>query len=97
MVDLENVHSLSDFQRNAKSHVERLKRTGEPEVLTVNGHAEVIVQSAKSYQKLLDDAEFARSLRIIKKSIEQAKAGKVRPMKEFLEELAAEHGFSLQP
>ena len=40
MLDLTNIHSLSDFNRNSKEHIERLKESGEPEVLTVNGKAE---------------------------------------------------------
>src|SRR5919108_1657671 len=54
MIHLEDIHSLTDFQRNAKEHIQRLKETGRPEVLTVNGKAELIVQDAASYQKLLE-------------------------------------------
>ena len=54
MVHLEDIHSLSDFQRNTKEHIQRLKETGRPEVLTVNGKAEIVVQDAASYQKLLE-------------------------------------------
>jgi PHD/YefM family antitoxin component YafN of YafNO toxin-antitoxin module len=95
MIDLEQIHSLSDFQRNAKKHVERLKQTGKPEVLTVNGQAQVVVQSAQSYQQLLQEAELSHALRTIRKSLEQAKSGKGRPMKQFLEEIAAQHGIEL--
>lgn len=95
MVELTQIHSLTDFQRNAKQHIDRMKKTGQAEVLTVNGQAEVVVQSASSYQQLLDDVQLARSLRVIRQSLEDAKAGRTRPMKEFLEKLAAEHGISL--
>ena len=44
MIQLADIHSLSDFQRNTKEHLQRLKRSGRPEVLTVNGKAEVVVQ-----------------------------------------------------
>lgn len=54
MLDLNNIHSLSDFNRNSKEHIERLKESGEPEVLTVNGKAELVVQDAESYQELLN-------------------------------------------
>src|SRR5438552_9548791 len=95
MVDLNAVRSLTEFQRHAKKHIERLKRTGKPEVLTVNGQAEVVVQSAESYQRLVEDAELARSLRVIGKSLSQAKAGKGRLMREFLHELAGKRGVEL--
>lgn len=95
MVKLSQIHSLTEFQRNAKEHIDRMKQTGEPEVLTVNGQAEVVVQSTQSYQELLDDAELARSLRVIRQSLEDAKAGRTQPMKQFLKTLAAKHGISL--
>lgn len=57
MIDLRHIYSLSDFQRNAREHIDRLKRIRRPEVLTVNGKAELVVQDAGSYQELLDHIE----------------------------------------
>lgn len=96
MIDLNNVRSLSEFQRNAKEHIRRLKKTGRPEVLTVNGQAEVIVQSASAYQKMLDELEFVRTIKGIQRGLEQARRGESRPMRQFLDELAAEHGVDLK-
>jgi hypothetical protein len=53
MIRLEDIGSLTDFNRNTKAHLRRLKRTGRPELLTVNGRAEVVVQNASAYQRLL--------------------------------------------
>jgi hypothetical protein len=50
----EDIGSLTDFARNAKTHLDRLRRTGRPELLTVNGKAEVVVQNAAAYQRLID-------------------------------------------
>lgn len=96
MIDATRVHSLTDFQRNAKDHIQRLKQTGKPELLTINGQAEVVVQSAQAYQQLVDDTELARSLRVIRQSLKDAKAGKVVPAREFIEGLAAKHGIKLR-
>jgi antitoxin Phd_YefM of type II toxin-antitoxin system len=49
----EDIGSLTNFNRNTKAHLKRLRRTGRPELLTVNGKAEVVVQSASAYQKLI--------------------------------------------
>jgi prevent-host-death family protein len=57
MIRPEDIGSLTDFQRNAQAHLKRLKRTGRPELLTVNGRAEVVVQSASAYQKLIESLE----------------------------------------
>jgi len=57
MIRPEDIGSLTDFARNAKAHLRRLKRTGRPELLTVNGKAEVVVQNASAYQRLLEALE----------------------------------------
>jgi PHD/YefM family antitoxin component YafN of YafNO toxin-antitoxin module len=54
MINLKDIRSLSDFQRNARAYVEQMKETGRPQVLTVHGQAELVVQHADAYQKLLD-------------------------------------------
>lgn len=83
MVQLGNIFSLTEFQRNARDHIERLKATGEPEVLTVNGKAEVVVQDAASYQKLLDALDRAEAIEGIRRGLEQMEAGLGRPLEEF--------------
>jgi PHD/YefM family antitoxin component YafN of YafNO toxin-antitoxin module len=54
MVRPEDIGSLTDFNRNTKAHLKRLRRTGRPELLTVNGKAEVVVQNASAYQRLIN-------------------------------------------
>jgi prevent-host-death family protein len=57
MVRPEDIGSLTDFSRNTKAHLKKLKRTGRPELLTVNGKTEVVVQSASAYQHLIESLE----------------------------------------
>ena len=57
MVKPEDIGSLTDFNRNTKAHLEKLRRTGRPELLTVNGKAEVVVQSASAYERLIKTLE----------------------------------------
>jgi prevent-host-death family protein len=49
--------SLSAFKRNTSELLDRLKKTGNPLVLTINGKAEVVVQDAEPYQELLERVE----------------------------------------
>ncbi|MBJ7297512.1 MAG: type II toxin-antitoxin system Phd/YefM family antitoxin [Dolichospermum sp.] len=53
-INLENIQTLTDFKRNAKDYVEKIKLTKSPLVLTVNGKAEVVVQEAQEFQQMLD-------------------------------------------
>jgi hypothetical protein len=54
MIALQDIRSLTDFQRNTKAHLRRLKSSGRPIVLTVNGRAELIVQDAVAFEDMLD-------------------------------------------
>jgi hypothetical protein len=76
MVKLDEIHSLTDFQRDAKSHIKRLKQSGRPEVLTVNGRASVVVQDAFAYQELIDVVERAETLAGIGRGLESMRRGK---------------------
>ena len=75
MIDLKDIRSLSDFQRDTKKHVERLKKSGKPEVLTINGEAELAVQSADAYQKLLEAADLSDSVRVLRERLAKADRG----------------------
>ncbi len=85
MIALEDIRSLTDFQRNTKAHLKRLKATGRPEVLTVNGRAELIVQNAAAYEETLD------AIRGIQRGLDGMKAGTGKPVRKALEEIRRKH------
>jgi hypothetical protein len=85
MIALEDIRSLTDFQRNTKAHLKRLKITGRPEVLTVNGKAELIVQNAAAYEETLD------AIRGIQRGLDGMKAGTGKPFRQALDEIRARH------
>ncbi len=60
MLDTREIYSLSDFVRNPKAHVAWLKETHTPEVLTVNGRAEVVL-----LQEEVSEEEIKRSHAIV--------------------------------
>lgn len=86
-----NVHSLTDFQRNTKEHIDKLRESGEPHVLTVNGKAEVIIQNATAYQEMLEELDYWENVRELRDRLDAIKKGdKGRPMREALSEFANE-------
>ncbi len=91
MIKLEDIYSLSDFQRNTKQHVARLKETGQPSVLTVNGKAELVVLAAASFQKLSDQLERAETIAGIRRGLHEARAGQGRPIRQAMDALAKRH------
>ena len=91
MIKIEDIHSLSDFQRNTKAHVERLKETGHPEVLTVNGKAELVVLAAETFQAWVDKIERAEAIEGIRQGLAEAEAGKGRPAREAFQAVRKKH------
>ncbi|MEJ7638644.1 MAG: prevent-host-death protein [Singulisphaera sp.] len=77
-----DIHSLAGFKLKPPDFVQQLKDTGEPIVLTVNGKAELVVQDAASYQKLLDMAEQARVIEGIWQGLADVQAGRTQPVAE---------------
>ena len=59
MIRVSDILSLTEFHRHSREHIEQLRATGHPKVLTVNGRAELIVQDAAAYQRLREIAEEA--------------------------------------
>lgn len=68
----QDIHSLTDFKRRTSALVKQLHQTKRPIVLTVNGHAGVVVQDANAYQALVDDAEQWREQRRQAATLRQA-------------------------
>jgi prevent-host-death family protein len=91
MIDLEDIRPLSDFQRNAKKHIQRLKRTGKPQILTVNGRAEIVIQDARSYQKLMDLIEQSEAVAAVREGLESIKRGEGEPATQALQRIRTKH------
>lgn len=94
MIELREVRSVTEFQRNLKEYFAELKQKKTPLVLTVDGHAEVVVQDAESYQALLDRPDHAETIAAIRRGMEQAKRGEGIPLEEAERRLREKHGFS---
>jgi len=87
-----DIDSLTRFKRNSAEVIGQLKATGEPMVLTVNGKAEIVVQDAASYQRLLDVIEQAEAVIGIKKGLRAMERGEGIPAEEAFERLCRKHG-----
>jgi prevent-host-death family protein len=93
MIDLNHIYSLTDFQINAKQYIQQAKETDQPIVLTVNGKAEVIVQDAIAYQKLLDRLHSAESIMAANQE-KPLEPGKGKSVRLDLDELMLKYGIS---
>jgi len=73
MLDTREIYSLSDFVRNPKAHVARLKETRAPEVLTVNGRAEIVLLDTETYEELMEQLRSAEEIAYVRAVIRKAK------------------------
>src|SRR5258708_21486193 len=95
MIDVaQDIQSLSDFKRKTTTFTARMKKSGQPVVLTINGKAELVVQDAASYQRLLELAERAEMMEFLRESREDIEAGHTEPALKALEALARKHKLS---
>jgi PHD/YefM family antitoxin component YafN of YafNO toxin-antitoxin module len=83
------IDSLSNFKRHTVRFLEQLQETGEPVVLTINGKAELVVQDAKSYQRLLELAEQIETVESIRQGMQEFDEGKGISLDEFREPTGA--------
>ena len=80
MIRATDIHSLTDFTRNAKSYILKIKETRSPMAITVNGDAEVVVQDAASYQQMVDELERSRFVAAVRASEQDVKEGRVEDL-----------------
>ncbi len=96
MVNLtEGIDSLTNFKRQTADYLKRLRKSGQPLVLTVNGQAEFVVQNAAAYQELLDSAARADKEEIldaIREGLADVEAGRTQPARGALKRLAKKYG-----
>jgi PHD/YefM family antitoxin component YafN of YafNO toxin-antitoxin module len=82
-----DIHTVTDFSHKPARHIKRLTASKQPEILTVNGKAAVVVQDAEAYEQMAQLANYADSVI----NIRHALAETARPLQVFTAEFAAKH------
>ena len=95
MLDIsKDIHSLSDFKRHTSEFVEQMRGSGHALILTINGKAELVVQDAASYQKLLDRVDELEALEGIQRGLADVQAGRTTTLRAFEKTFRKKHGLS---
>ena len=97
MIRSTDITRSSDLRQNLREHLDRLKQNGRPLYVTTNGETDAVVLSAQAFDELLEKAELAESLATIDRSVEDIKAGRVRPFREAMQDIAREFGLPHKP
>ncbi|MBS1718575.1 MAG: type II toxin-antitoxin system Phd/YefM family antitoxin [Armatimonadetes bacterium] len=82
MIKATNIHSVTDFTRNAKTYIQIIRETKSPMALTVNGDAQVVVQDAETFQKMVDELDRVRFIAAMRESERAVQAGEVQGVEE---------------
>jgi PHD/YefM family antitoxin component YafN of YafNO toxin-antitoxin module len=68
----DDIHPVTDFVRNHKRHQERLRTTGRPAVLTINGTPELVLQDVRAYEREAEEAQRIREEnRLLRERVEE--------------------------
>jgi PHD/YefM family antitoxin component YafN of YafNO toxin-antitoxin module len=93
MIDLsKDIDSLSNFKRKTPDFLQRMRKSGRPVVLTINGKAELIVQDAASYQQLLELVDRLEAVKGIQRGLEDMAQGKSKPIAKIRQEKKKKYG-----
>jgi prevent-host-death family protein len=87
MISLKDIESLTAFKRNTTEYVKKIKKSGNPLVLTVNGKAEIVVQDAESYQRMLEVIDRAETIEALREGLESVRRGKTMSLDQFDKEM----------
>lgn len=90
-----DITSFTDFRTRLRDHLDQSKATGRPLFITTNGETEAVLLSPTAFDELTAQAEFAKSLATLDRSMEDIKAGRTRPAKAALRAIADELGVKL--
>ena len=67
---------LAEFKRDTARFVSRLKDTGRPAVLTVNGRPELVVMDARAWQDVQEQLEYATAVAGTRAGLNDVRAGR---------------------
>ncbi len=82
-----DIHSLTEFKTKTPAFQEQLKESGRALLLTVNGHAEIAVMSASTFQRVLEALATLDAVQGIREGINQMRNGGGRPLTDAVKQL----------
>jgi len=91
-VDLNRIQPVSEFIRNYRTVLTRIKDSRTPEVLTVNGVPECVIIDPATYQELLEMSERERVRRAVEEGLEDVRLGREEPADKVFAELREQFG-----
>jgi prevent-host-death family protein len=85
-----DITSFTDFRTHLRDHLDQSRASNRPLFITSNGETEAVVLSPAAFDELMDQAELAKSLELLDRSMQDIKAGRTRPAKAAIRAIAKE-------
>ena len=82
-----DISPLTEFKRDSARMIARIKESGRPQILTVNGKPSVVVMDAGAWRDMQDQLDYAETVAGIRKGLTQALAGEGTEAGRFFDEL----------
>lgn len=89
MISTQHTQSLTDFRQKAAETLDRLNKTGEAEIVTVNGEARAVLLSPAVYDDMTRELQLSREVAAIRRSVKDIEEGKVMEAGQFFDGLRA--------
>ncbi len=77
MIRPTDIDTLDNFKRRSRQEIAKLRRSGRPKVLTVNGVPAIVVQHAQSYEEIGSALDAAECIAAVRKAAAEADAGQL--------------------
>jgi PHD/YefM family antitoxin component YafN of YafNO toxin-antitoxin module len=90
MISTQHTQSLADFRQKAAETPDRLNRTGEAEVLTVDGEARAVLLSPVAFDELTRQALLTQDVTGMRQALRELKDGKGLDVDAALDPIRAE-------
>lgn len=90
MIASQHTQSLSDFRQKAAETLDRLNRTGEAEILTVNGEARAVMLAPAVFDELARQAQATKDIELMRLAMKQIDDGQGLTLEEAFAPIHAE-------
>lgn len=87
MIQPSDIFTLTDFKRKSTELIEKLEASGRAQVLTVEGSPRVVIMAVDTYERMAAIADQTETVEMIRRGLEDVKAGRTTPAAEVFEEV----------
>lgn len=92
----EDIQPFTSYRAHLAELHQRVQETGRPLFVTKDGRPNAVVLSPQAYDRLAEQAQLAEDVEAIRRSLENIRAGRSRPAREALQQIAERLGIKLK-